>query len=154
MYLEMRSLYAWQFQNLMVLYLRYYSMRKSLSLFFYSSQLFEGRCPFILCFFVFSFEDWFSVDCLFLYNKASTYILHNIALKRIIQSLKTHVWSTALYGCETWTIGICEKRILQALEMQCYQKMIKVRWVARVTQEEVLERIGYGRSLWKQVVKR
>ena len=65
-----------------------------------------------------------------------------------------YVWSVALYGSETWTIGVSEKKRLEAFEMWCYRRMLKIRWVDKVTNEEVLRQIDEERSVWKNIVKR
>ena len=56
--------------------------------------------------------------------------------------LKVFVWSVALYGSETWTINSVDKKRIEAFEMWCYRRMLKIRWVDRVTNEEVLNRVG------------
>ena len=68
--------------------------------------------------------------------------------------LKAFVWSVALYGSETWTIGAAEKRRIEAFEMWCYRRMMKIRWVDRVTNEEVLRRVGEERCFWRLLMKR
>ena len=47
-----------------------------------------------------------------------------------------------LYGCETWTIGETERKRLEAFEMWCYRRMMNIKWMNRITNEEVLGRIG------------
>ena len=51
-----------------------------------------------------------------------------------------------MYGCETWTIGEEKRKRLEAFEMHCYRRMMKIKWMDRITNEEVLER----RTLWKR----
>lgn len=68
--------------------------------------------------------------------------------------LKTYVWSTALYACETWTIATKEKRRLEAFELWCYRRMLKIKWTDRISNLEVLERINEGRTLMKTIQKR
>ena len=68
--------------------------------------------------------------------------------------LKVYVWSVALYGSENWTIGVSEKKRLEAFEMWCYRRMLKIRRVDKVTNEEVLRQIDEERSIWKNIVKR
>ncbi|MGI4401071.1 reverse transcriptase domain-containing protein [Klebsiella pneumoniae] len=46
--------------------------------------------------------------------------------------LKTFVWSVALYGCETWVLGKSERDRLEAFEMWCYRRMMKIKWVDKV----------------------
>ena len=59
-----------------------------------------------------------------------------------------------MYGCETWRVGEAERKRLEAFEMWCYRSMLKINWIDRITNEEVLERIGERRTLWKSQRKR
>ena len=59
-----------------------------------------------------------------------------------------------MYGCETWTIGEAERKKLEAFEMWCYRKMMNIKWMDRITIEEVLERIGERKTSWKRLRKR
>ena len=59
-----------------------------------------------------------------------------------------------MYGCETWTIGEAERKRLEAFEMWCYRRMMNIKWMDRITTEEVLGRIGERRTLWKNLRKR
>ena len=60
----------------------------------------------------------------------------------------SHVW------CETWTIGEAERKRLEAFEMWCYKRMINIKWMDGITNEEALGRIGERRTLWKSLRKR
>ena len=59
-----------------------------------------------------------------------------------------------MYGCETWTIGKAERKRLEAFEMWCYRRMMNIKWMDKITNEEVLGRIGERRTLWKSLKKR
>ena len=48
------------------------------------------------------------------------------------------MWSTLLYGCETWTITTRNMAKLQSFEMWAYRKMMKISWSEKQTNEEVL----------------
>ena len=56
-----------------------------------------------------------------------------------------------MYGCETWTIGEAERKRLEAFEISCYRRMMNIKWMDRITNEEVLGRIGERRTLWKSL---
>ncbi|VVC27559.1 Endonuclease/exonuclease/phosphatase [Cinara cedri] len=62
--------------------------------------------------------------------------VHQRTRKRLI---KTYVLSTALYGCETWTLNKKEETALEAFEMWCWRKMEKIKWTELKTNEEVLD---------------
>ncbi|KDR23911.1 hypothetical protein L798_10261, partial [Zootermopsis nevadensis] len=68
--------------------------------------------------------------------------------------LKLYVWSTALYGSGTWSVGKPERRRVEAFEMWCYRRMLRIKWTDKVRNELVLDRIGEGRSLWKNLTRR
>ena len=71
--------------------------------------------------------------------------------KRIIKAL---VWSVALYGCETWTLRMDEKRRLEALEMWLWRRMEKISWTEHISNDEVFRRVGEKRILLDKIVER
>lgn len=85
-------------------------------------------------------------------KKMLTNITMNMGLR--LRLLKCFVWSTLLYGCETWTVKkIMEKR-LEAVEMWFLRRMLRIPWTARVSNEEVMRRAGVERMLVKTIRKR
>ena len=64
-----------------------------------------------------------------------------------VRVLKCYVWSVLLYGAETWTISAVMKSRIEAAEMWFYRRMLRISWVRRVTNEEVLRRVGRNREL-------
>ena len=52
-----------------------------------------------------------------------------------------------MYGCETWTLRKDEIRRLEAMEMWLWRRMEKISYTERVTNEEVLRRVGEERQL-------
>jgi len=71
--------------------------------------------------------------------------------KRIIKSL---VWTIVLYGAETWTMRKEDVKRLEAFEMWVWRRMEKIPWTDKITNKEVLERIGEERHLVSTVVMR
>ena len=71
-----------------------------------------------------------------------------------VRALKTYIWSTLMYGSESWTLsrGLINK--LNAAEMWFYRRMLRISWTNRITNEEVLRRIGMQRTLVKEIRKR
>jgi len=59
-----------------------------------------------------------------------------------------------LYGCENWTIGSTDEKRLEALEMWCYRRMLKIPWVGRVSNKEIRKRAQEKRVLWNNIVQR
>ena len=56
--------------------------------------------------------------------------------------LKCYVWSTLLYGCETWTLSDNIIKRLNAFEMWTYRRMLRISWTDKITNESVLQTIN------------
>ena len=69
----------------------------------------------------------------------------NLRLKK--RFLRCFVWSRLLYGTEAWTLSADSRRKLEAFELWCYRKMLRISYVERVTNEEVLNRVGSQRTI-------
>ena len=78
---------------------------------------------------------------------------HSINKSTRHRILKCYVWSTLMYGSEAWTISQKMRSRLEAAEMWFYRRMDKIPWVDKVTNEEVLARIGVKRSLIKEIYR-
>ena len=68
--------------------------------------------------------------------------------KRVI---KTYVWPVLLYGSETWTISKKVAEKLEAFEMWCWRRLLKISWMERISNEEVLRRMDCERELMVNV---
>ena len=71
-----------------------------------------------------------------------------------IKVLRCYVWSTLLYGCETWTISVAMQKKLDAFETWLYKRMLKISWKDMVTNEEVYRRMNIKQSLLVNIVRR
>jgi len=72
--------------------------------------------------------------------------LSNMLKARLIQTL---VWPIVTYGSESWTLNLDLTRNIEAFEMQCYRKVLRIPYVDHVTNTEVLGRMGQERMLLK-----
>ena len=68
--------------------------------------------------------------------------------------VKCYIWSTALYGAETWTLRAVDKKHLESFEMWCWRRMEKISWTDRVRNEEVLLRVNEQRDILHALRKR
>ena len=66
----------------------------------------------------------------------------NISITVRLRVLRCHIWSTLLYGCETWTISGDMIKKLEVLETWFYRKMFKISWKETVTNVEVYLRMN------------
>lgn len=71
-----------------------------------------------------------------------------------LRLLKCYVWSVMLYGSESWTISKNMQARLEAAEMWCLRRMMKIPWMKKVSNQDVLRKAGTGRELLSTVMKR
>lgn len=71
-----------------------------------------------------------------------------------LRILKSTVFPTATYGCEAWTLNSTDNKKITAFEMKCYRKILRISWIEKVSNEEVLSRIGITSPTLLQIVKK
>ena len=71
----------------------------------------------------------------------------DITLSTKIHLLKAMVFPVVMYGCESWTIKKVELRRIDALELWCWRRLLRVPWTARRSNQSILEEISPGCSL-------
>ncbi len=71
--------------------------------------------------------------------------------KRLVQAL---IWPVATYGCEAWTLKKEDEKRIEAFEMKCYRRMLRIPWIAKMSNEKVLEEAQTGKNLLHSVKKR
>lgn len=84
-------------------------------------------------------------------NKLLTGKLSKSLKKRIVKAV---VWSTLLYGSETWTLRKEEKNRIEAFEMWVWRRMEKIPYTAHKTNEAVLSMVGEERQLLNTILQR
>ena len=52
-----------------------------------------------------------------------------------------------MYGCESWTVKKAERRRIDAFELWCWRRLLRVPWTARRSNQSILEEISPGCSL-------
>ena len=57
------------------------------------------------------------------------------------------VFPVVMYGCESWTIKKAEHRRIDALELWCWRRLLRVPWTARRSNQSILKEISPGGSL-------
>ena len=61
--------------------------------------------------------------------------------------VKCYIWSTALYGAETWMILSVDQKHLESFEMWCWRRMEKISWTDHVRNEGVLLTVKEQRNI-------
>lgn len=85
------------------------------------------------------------------FNKMSN---KDISLHLRSRMLQCYVWPVVIYGCEAWTLKEATIKKLDAFEMWCYRRMLRISWVHRVTNKEVLRRAKRSRELTLTIKKK
>ena len=71
----------------------------------------------------------------------------DITLSTKICVVKAMVFPVVMYGCESWTIKKAECRRLDAFELWCWRRLLRVPWTARRSNQSILKEISLGCSL-------
>ena len=80
-------------------------------------------------------------------NLDSILKIRDIILPTKIHLVKAMVFPVVMYGCESWTIKIAEHRRIDAFEMWCWRRLLRVPWTARRSNQSILKEISPGCSL-------
>ena len=67
--------------------------------------------------------------------------------------VKTMVFAVVMYGCENWTIKKGERRSIDAFELWCWRRLLRVPWTARRSNQSILKEISPEYSLEGLVLK-
>ena len=71
----------------------------------------------------------------------------DITLPTKVHLVKAMVFPVVMYGCESWTVKKAECRKIDAFELWCWRKLLRVPWTARRSNQSILKEISPGRSL-------
>ena len=63
----------------------------------------------------------------------------DIALPAKVCLVKTMVFLVVMYGCESWTVKKAERRRIDAFELWCWRRLLRVSWTARRSNQSVLK---------------
>ena len=66
----------------------------------------------------------------------------DITLPTKVYLVKAMVFPVAMYGCETWTIKKVEHRKIDAFEVWCWRRLLRVPWTARRSNQSILQEIS------------
>ena len=71
----------------------------------------------------------------------------DITLPRKVCLVKAMVFPVIMYGCESWTIKKAECRRIDAFELWCWRRLLRVPWTARISNQSILKEISPECSL-------
>ena len=77
----------------------------------------------------------------------------DITLPMKVHLVKAMVFPIVVYGCESWTIKKAECQRIDAFELWCWRKLLRVPWSARRSNQSILKEISPGISLEGMMLK-
>ena len=77
----------------------------------------------------------------------------DITLPTKVRLIKAMVFPVVMYGCESWTVKKAELQRIDAFELWCWRRLLKVPWTARRSNQSILKEINPGISLEGMMLK-
>ena len=96
--------------------------------------------------------------CLLLGRKVTTNLdsilkSRDITLPTKVHLVKAMVFPVVMYGCESWSIRKAERRRIDAFELWCWRRLLRVPWTARRSDQTILKEINSEYSLEELMMK-
>ena len=80
-------------------------------------------------------------------NLDSIFKSRDITLPTKVRLVKAMVFRVVMYGCESWTVKKAERRRIDAFELWCWRRLLRVPWTARRSNQSILKETSPGCSL-------
>ena len=77
----------------------------------------------------------------------------DITLPTKVRLAKAMVFPVIMYGCESWTVKKAEHQTIDAIELLCWKRLLRVPWIARRSNQSILKEISPGCSLEGLILK-
>ena len=77
----------------------------------------------------------------------------DITLPTKVRLVKAMVFPVVMYGCENWTVKKAECQRIDAFELWCWRRLLRVRWTTRRSNQSILKEISPGVSLEAMMLK-
>ena len=86
-------------------------------------------------------------------NLDSVFKSRDSTLPTKVRLVKAMVFPVVMYGCESWTVKKAERRRIDAFELWCWRRLLRVPWTARRSKQSILKEISPGCSLEGMMLK-
>ena len=86
-------------------------------------------------------------------NLDSIFKSRDITLPTKVRLVKAMAFAVVMYGCESWTVKKVERRRIDAFELWCWKRLLRVPWTARRSNQSILKEISRGISLEGMMLK-
>ena len=77
----------------------------------------------------------------------------DITLPTKVHLVKAMVFPVVMYGCESWTVKKAERQRIDAFELWCWRRLLRVPWTARTLNQSIVKEISPGCSLEGMMLK-
>ena len=71
----------------------------------------------------------------------------DITLPTKVHLVKAMVFAVVVYGCESWTVKKAEHQRIDAFELWCWRRLLRVPWIAKRSNQSIVKEISPGCSL-------
>ena len=86
-------------------------------------------------------------------NLDSIFKSRDITLPTMVPLVKAMVFPVVMYGCESWTVKKAERGRIDAFELWCWRRLLRVPWTASRSNQSILKDISPGISLEAMMLK-
>ena len=86
-------------------------------------------------------------------NLDSIFKSRDITLPTKVHLVNTVVFPVVMYGCKSWTVKKAERQRIDAFELWCWRRLLRVPWTARRSNQSIIKEISPGISLEGMMLK-
>ena len=86
-------------------------------------------------------------------NRDSIFKIRDITLSTKVCLVKDMVFPVVMYGCVSWTVKKAERQRIDAFELRCWRRLLRVPWTARRSNQSILKEISPGIYLEGMMLK-
>ena len=98
-------------------------------------------------------KDAYSLGRKVMTNLDSIFKSRDITLPTKVRLVKAMVFPVVMYGCESCTVKKAERRRIDAFELWCWRRLLRVPWTVRRSNQSILKEISPGISLEGMMLK-
>ena len=89
----------------------------------------------------------------FMTNLNSIFKSRDVTLPTKVHLVKALVFPVVMYGCESWTVKKAERQRIDAFELWCWRRLLRVPWTAKRPNQSIVKEISPGISLEGMMLK-
>ena len=94
--------------------------------------------------------EWVAISFLLIHGSLINSV---VSLPTKVRLVKAMVFPVVMYGCESWTVKKVERQRIDALELGCWRRLLRVPWTARRSNQSIPKEISPGCSLEGTMLK-